>query len=152
MSLFDPSRRDAAPALSRLLAECAMARSALGACGFPIAILDAGPTARPLVYVNAAFEAYFGCRAEDIVGRGLGAAVFRGDEAMVHRMLAESTPRRVGKAWAKDGTPRPVELSISAVRNAEGGITHWVLGFSDRTELERLRAELDSLRTLAAAA
>lgn len=152
MSLFDASRRDAAPALSRLLAECAMARSALGACGFPIAILDAGPTARPLVYVNPAFEAYFGCRAQDVVGRGLGAAVFRGDEAMVHRMLAESTPRRTGKAWAKDGTARPVELTISAVRNAEGATTHWVLAFSDRTELERLRAELDSLRTLAAAA
>ena len=149
---LDFARRDAAPALSRLLAESAMARAALGACGFPIAILDAGPTARPLVYVNGAFEAYFGCRAQDVVGRGLGAAVFRGDEAMVHRMLAESTPRRTGKAWAKDGTPRPVELTISALRNADGGTTHWVLAFSDRSELERLRAELDSLRTLAAAA
>ena len=152
MSLFDPSRREAAPALSRLLAECAMARSALGACGFPLAILDAGPTARPLVYVNSAFEAYFGCRAQDVVGRGLGAAVFRGDEAMVHRMLAEPNPRRTGKAWARDGSPRPVELTIGAVRNAEGATTHWVLAFSDRTEVERLRAELDSLRTLAAAA
>jgi len=38
------------------------------------------------------------------------------------------------------------------VRNAEGAITHWVVAFSDRTELERLRAELESLRTLAAAA
>jgi hypothetical protein len=38
------------------------------------------------------------------------------------------------------------------VRSAEGQITHWVLAFSDRSELERLRAELESLRTLAAAA
>jgi PAS domain S-box-containing protein len=152
MSLFDPSRREATPALARLLAECAMARAALGACGFPIAILDAGPPARPVVYVNPAFEAFFGCRTDGTIGRGLGAAVFRGDEAMVHRMLAESTPRRTAKAWAKDGTQRPVELTISAVRSAEGSITHWVLAFSDRTELERLRAELDSLRTLAAAA
>ena len=152
MNLSDASRREAAPALYRLLAECAMARAALGACGFPIAILDAAAPARPVTYVNAAFESFFGCRPDDTVGRGLGAAVFRGDEALVHRMLAESNPRRTVKAWAKDGTPRPVELTLSAVRSAEGSITHWVLAFSDRTELERLRAELESLRTLAAAA
>jgi PAS domain S-box-containing protein len=146
------SRRGTTPALARLLGECAMARGALGACGFPIAILDATAPQRPLMYVNAAFEAFFGCRAEDALGRGLGATVFRGDEALVHRMLAESTPRRTGKAWAKDGTPRPVELTISALRSAEGSITHWVLAFSDRAEVERLRAELDALRPLAAAA
>lgn len=125
-----------------------MARSALGACGFPIAILDDSATHRPVTYVNAAFEAFFGCRAAEAVGRGLGALAFRGDEALVHRMLAESAPRRTVKAWAKDGTPRPVELTASAVRNPEGAITHWVLAFSDRSEVERLRAELDSLRTM----
>ena len=129
-----------------------MARAALGACGFPIAILDAAAPARPVTYVNAAFEAFFGCRADEAVGRGLGALIFRGDDAVVHRMLAESNPRRSIKAWAKDGAARPVELTISAVRSAEGAITHWVLAFSDRSELERLRAELESLRTLAAAA
>jgi PAS domain S-box-containing protein len=76
--------------------------------------------------------------------------VFRGDEAQVHRMLAEQAPRRMTKAWARDGTQRPVELTLNPARNAEGAITHWVLAFSDRSELERLRAELDSLRRLAA--
>ena len=147
-----PERRDPAPALSRLLADCVMARSALGACGFPIAILDATAPARPVTYVNAAFEACFGCRADDTVGRSLGAAAFRGDEALVHRMLAESSARRTVKAWAKDGAARHVELTLGPVRSAEGQITHWVLAFSDRSELERLRAELESLRTLAAAA
>ena len=150
---FDSGRREvAAPALFRLLADCAMARAALGACGFPIAILDAAAPARPITYVNPAFEAYFGCTGSEAIGRGLGAAVFRSDEALVHRMLAEATPRRTVKAWAKDGSVRPVELTLSAVRSAEGQITHWVLAFSDRSELERLRAELESLRTLAAAA
>ena len=129
-----------------------MARGALGACGFPVAILDDSATNRPVTYVNAAFESFFGCIASEALGRTLGSLAFRGDEALVHRMLAESTPRRSAKAWTRDGAHRHVELTLSAVRNAEGAISHWVVAFSDRTELERLRAELDSLRTLAAAA
>jgi PAS domain S-box-containing protein len=148
----DSGRREAAPALYKLLADSAMARAALGACGFPMAILDAAAPARPVTYVNPAFEAFFGCRAHETVGRGLGAAVFRGDEALVHRMLAESNSRRSVRAWAKDGAPRHIELTLGPVRSTEGQITHWVLAFSDRSELERLRAELESLRTLAAAA
>ena len=126
-----------------------MARSALNACGFPLAILE-NSTNRPIVYVNAAFEAFFAVRATDALGRSLGALVFRDDEAQVHRMLAEQAPRRMTRVWAKDGSQRPVELAINAVRNAEGAITHWILAFSDRSELERLRAELDSMRRLAA--
>jgi PAS domain S-box-containing protein len=156
MSFADSRRRDAgrenAPALARLLADAAMARAALGACAFPVAILDATAPARPVSYVNPAFEAFFGCRAEEARGRGLGALVLRGDDALVHRLLAESNPRRALKAWSKDGAVRHVELALGALRNAEGRITHWVAAFSDRAELERLRAELDSLRTLAAAA
>ncbi len=127
-----------------------MARSALGACAFPIAILDDSATNRPVVYVNAAFESFFGCREKEAVGRGLGALVFRGDEALVHRMAAEQAPRRALKAWAKDGSLRPIELGLSPVRASDGRISHWVAAFSDRSELEGLRAELDSLRRLAA--
>jgi PAS domain S-box-containing protein len=152
MSFVDRGRRDNAPALIRLLGDAAMARSALGACGFPLAIVDAGHTARPVSYINPAFEEFFGCRAADAVGRGLGALIFRGDEALVHRMLAEAAPRRQMKAWSEDGTVRHVELLLNALRNAEGRITHWVVAISDRSEVERLRAEIESLRTLQAAA
>jgi PAS domain S-box-containing protein len=156
MSFADSRRRDGArqstSALGRLLSDAAMARAALGACGFPVAILDASAPARPVTYVNAAFEAFFACRAQDALGRALGALVFRGDEALVHRMLAESSGRRAVKAWSKDGSVRHVELALGPLRDAEGRVTHWVAAFSDRAEAERLRAELDSLRTLAAAA
>ena len=152
MSFADSRRREGAPALARLLGDAAMARAALGACGFPIAILDATAPARPVAYVNAAFEAYFGCRADEARGRALGSLILKGDEAQVHRMLAESHPRRALKAWAKDGAVRHVDLSLTPIRADDGRITHWVLAFSDRSELERLRAELDSVRTLAAAA
>ena len=150
--MADSSRRENVPALARLLSDAAMARAALGACGFALAILDAASPARPVTYVNAAFEALFGWRAEDAVGRSLGALVLRGDDALVHRLLAEAAPRKQVKASAKDGTPRPVELTLAPLRATDGRITHWVLAFSDRAELERLRAELESLRTLAAAA
>ena len=152
MSFADRSRRENAPALVRLLGDAAMSRAALGACGFPLAILDATQTARPVTYVNPAFEAFFGCSADQALGRGLGALIFRGDEALVHRMLAEANPRRAVKAWSRDGAVRPVELSLGALRNAEGRTTHWVVAVSDRSEIERLRAEIESLRTLAAAA
>ncbi|HEY5896090.1 MAG TPA: PAS domain-containing protein [Burkholderiales bacterium] len=152
MNPADSARREATPALARLLSESAMARAALNACGFPVAILDALEPARPVTYVNPAFEAFFGWRAADALGRGLGTLAFRGDDALVHRMLAEAAPRRSLKAWAKDGTLRHVEVTLGALRSTDGRVTHWVAAFSDRSELERLRTELDSLRTLAAAA
>lgn len=152
MDFFDSGRRDSTPALTRLLGESAMARSALGACPAPVAILDAASPSRPITYVNAAFEEAFGVRAQDAIGRPLGALVFRGDEALLHRMLAESVFKRPVKAWAKDGSPRPVELALGALRNAEGRVTHWVASFADRSELEELRAELDAMQAPAAKA
>ena len=152
MSFTQRSRRDSTPALARLLGDAAMSRAALGACGFPVAILDAMHTTRPVTYVNPAFEEFFGCRSDKALGRGLGELIFRGDEAQVHRMLAEATPRRTVKAWSGDGTLRHVELTFGPLRHADGRTNYWVVAFADRTELEKLRAEIESLRTLAAAA
>ena len=146
-----PSRPDTAPALFRLLADSAMSRAALGACGFPVAILDAMAATRAVTYVNPAFEGFFGYGPGEALGRPLAALVFRGDEALLHRLLAEPSSRWQIKAWTRDGSQRHVELTLGAVRSAEGRITHWVAAFSDRGELERLRSELEALRTLAAA-
>jgi len=117
-----------------------MARAALGACPFPIAILDAGAPSRPVTYVNAAFEQTFGVRAQEAVGRPLGALVFRGDEALVHRMLAESVLKKPVGAWSKDGAQRPVDLALGPLRDRDGRLTHWVASFADRSELESLQA------------
>jgi len=150
-ALNKPSRPDTAPALFRLLADSAMSRAALGACGFPVAIVDAVAPARPVTYVNAAFEGFFGYAPGEALGRPLAALLFRGDEALLHRLLAEPASRWQIKAWARDGEQRHIELTLGAVRSAEGRVTHWVAAFSDRGELERLRSELEALRTLAAA-
>jgi PAS domain S-box-containing protein len=152
MDFSDTGRRDRAAALSRLLADAAMARAALGACPAPIAILDAGSPSRPVTYVNAAFEEAFGVRASEAVGRPLGALVLRGDEALLHRMLAESVFSKPVRAWSKDGACRSIELSLGALRDRDGRVTHWVATFADRSEAEKLRAELDALRAPAAKA
>jgi PAS domain S-box-containing protein len=139
-----------APALHRLLSDSALARAALGACGFPIAMLDARAAARPVTYANAAFEAFFGYGAGEAIGRPLAALLFRGDEPLAHRLLAESGSRWKLRAWGKDGTVRHVEISLGAVHSAEGELTHWVLAFSDRAEVENLRSQLEGLQALAA--
>jgi PAS domain S-box-containing protein len=143
------ARAEAAPALFRLLSDSALSRAALGACGFPVAILDAAPNSRPVTYVNPAFEAYFGYVPGEAVGRSLAELVFRGDAALAHRLLAQPASHWKLRAWASDGSLRYVELALGAVRGAEGRITHWVAAFNDRSEIEKLRAELESLRTLA---
>lgn len=142
-------RHDTAPALFRLLSESSLSRAALGTCGFPVAIVDASSKARAVGYCNAAFESLFGYAAHEIAGRPLS-ALFRGDEALVQRVL--ELPRRWQlAAWSKDGTVHPVEVSVAVVRSVDGSLTHWVLGFADRTEVEQLRAEIESLKGLASA-
>lgn len=142
---------EAAPALYRLLSDGALSHAALGACGLPLAILNAATPARPVCYVNPSFESFFGYRADEALGRPLAALLFGGDEALVHRLLAESPSRWQIKARCKDGVVRHVELTIGAVRSAEARVTHWVVAFSDRGDLERLRSELEALRALASA-
>ena len=148
--LHRATRPDPGAALHRLLSDSAVWRAALGACAFPLAVLDATMPVRPVTYMNSAFEGYFGYRSAEALGRPLSALLFRGDDALVHRLLAESTSRWELKAWAKDGTARQVELALGAVRS-EGRVTHWVVAFSDRSEMERLRAELAALKSLASA-
>lgn len=143
-------RSQPAPALFRLLSESAVSRAALEACGFPLALLDATLPARPVTYVNAAFVNYFGWNEADVIGRSPAKLLFRGDEGALHRLLADPGTRWHLKTSGKDGESRDVELALGTVRSVEGKVTHWVLSFSDCSELERLRAELEKLRALAA--
>jgi PAS domain S-box-containing protein len=146
-----PLKPDAAPALYRLLSDSALSRAALGACGFPLAMLDARSAARAVTYVNAAFEGFFGYRADEAIGRGLATLLFAGDEPLVHRLLAQSSSRWKLRARGKDGAFRHVEISLGAVHGADGQLTHWIVAFADRSEVEKLRAELEGLKSLAAA-
>lgn len=144
-------RTQAAPALFRLLSESAVSRAALEACGFPLALLDATLPARPVTYINAAFVSYFGWNEADAVGRSPAKLLFRGDEAALQRLLADPGTRWHLQTSGKDGEPRDVELALGTVRSVDGKVTHWVLSFSDCSELQRLRVELEALRAIAAA-
>ena len=119
------------PALARLLSEGALYRAALGACGFPIAILDATDPARPVSYVNPAFEEFFGYAEREALGRPLAQLALRGDEPLAHRLLAGSRAHWQITVWTKSGTARRVEATIGAVRGPEDRVTHWVAAFAE---------------------
>jgi PAS domain S-box-containing protein len=144
-----PIRTQTAPALFRLLSDSSLSRAALGACGIPLALVNAAGPARAVTYVNPAFTAYFGFSESDATGRPLAALLLRNDETLVNRVFAETETHWQFTAWSKDGAARHVELALGAVRSADGHLSHWVLSFSDRSEAEQLRTEVESLKHLA---
>ena len=58
-----------------------------------------------------------------------------------------STERR---ARRKDGSEAVLEVSVGVIRASDGAVTHWVLSFADRSELEQLRDRLAALGALIA--
>jgi len=140
------ARVESAPALFRLLSDSALARAALSACGFAVALADAGSPGQPVTYVNAAFERFFGYREAEVRGRGVVDVLFRGEADVARRLFGEAASRWKLPAWGKDGSLLPVEAAVSAVRGTDGSVTHWILAFADRSEVERVREELASLK------
>jgi PAS domain S-box-containing protein len=139
-------RPQAVPALFQLLADSALSRAALNACGVPLALLDATAARHPVSYVNAAFAAYFGFSEREALGKSLATLLLRGDETLLSRLLADTPAAWPLAVWRKDGEALQAQLSLGGVRSTDGRLTHWVLTFSDRSELERLRGELESLK------
>ena len=140
----------AAPALAQLLSDSALSRAALAACGFAVALANATVKGRPLTYVNPAFETFFGYRADEVLGRPAITLLFPEDEGAAS-MFNEAPARVQMRARRKDGSRADVELSIGMVHGVDGRLSHWVLTFADRSELERLREEMRLLRSIAAA-
>jgi PAS domain S-box-containing protein len=152
MTLSDklPNGRQQAPALARLLSDSALSRAALAACGFPVALADATAKGRPFTYVNSAFEAFFGYRADEVLGRPVITLLFPEDEAAAG-MFNDAPARLLMRARRKDNAAAEVELSLGMVHGVDGRLTHWVLAFADRGEIARMREELRVLRAIAAA-
>ena len=145
-----PNGRHQAPALARLLADSALSRAALAACGFPVALSDAAAKGLPLTYVNPAFESFFGYRAEEVIGRPIITLLFPEDEGAA--IMFKDAPARLRMhARRKSGVAAEVDLSIGMVHGIDGRLTHWVLAFADRGEIARMHEELRVLRSIAAA-
>lgn len=140
---------DSAPALFRLLADSALSRAALTACGFPVALADATLKGKPITYANQAFEEFFGFRKDEALGRPAITLLFPEDECS-STMFEQAPARLLMRARRKDRTVAQVEVTIGMVNSADGRLTHWVLSFADRSEMERLREELRILKAMAA--
>jgi PAS domain S-box-containing protein len=143
-----PARAEVAPALFRLLAESALARAALDACGQPLALVEAGTSAPTLCYVNRAFEAFFGHPAADVLGRPVATLLFP-EDAAAERLFREPGTQLLLRARRKDGSAAHLETTAGSLRGVDGRVTHWVLAFADRSELEQLRERLTALSAAA---
>ena len=143
------NRAEVAPALYRLLAEASLSRAAMDACGAPMALVDAGATSRPLCYVNPAFEAFFGYRAAESLGRPVPTLLLDTGEG-TDALYREPVGQHALRARRKDGSIAHVEATVGVIRASDGRITHWVLSFADRSELEQLRERINALRVAAA--
>ena len=139
-----------APALAQLLSDSALSRAALAACGFPVALSDASAKGRPITYVNPSFEAFFGYRADEVLGRPVITLLFPEADGAAG-MFNEAPVRLNMLARRKDGSGAQVELSIGMVHGTSGSLSHWVLAFADRSEIARMQEELRVLRSIAAA-
>jgi len=148
LSRHGAGRPEVAPALFRLLAEAALSRAALDACGMPVVMVDTTAESPPICYVNRAFEAFFGYRAAEALGRPAAKLLFS-DAGAAERLFREPEAHLLLLARRKDGSQAHVEVAVGAVRSVDGRVTHWVLAFSDRTELEQLRDKLNALRAAA---
>jgi len=129
------TRPEVAPALFRLLAEASLSRAALDACGTPMALADAASASRPLSYVNQAFEAFFGYRAAEALGRPAATLLLR-EPQDGESLFREPAAQRTLRARRKDGSEAHVEVSVGVIRASDGSVTHWVLSFADCSELE----------------
>ena len=139
-----------APALAQLLSDSSLSRAALAACGFPVALSDASAKGRPITYVNPSFEAFFGYRADEVIGRPVITLLF--PEADGAAGMFNEAPARLNMlARRKDGSGAQVELSIGMVHGINGSLSHWVLAFADRSEIARMQEELRVLRAICAA-
>jgi PAS domain S-box-containing protein len=141
--------QDTAPALFRLLADSALSRAALSACGFPVVLADATLKGRPITYCNQAFDDFFGFRKDEALGRPAITLLFPEDEAS-STMFEQAPARLLMRARRKDRSVAQVEVTIGMVNGADGRLTHWVLSFADRSEMERMREELRVLKAIAA--
>ena len=97
------TRPDVAPALFRLLAEAALSRAALDACGLPVALADAAAARPAFSYVNHAFETCFGYRAAEVLGRP-AAELLHVDAAAADEARVDERENGVGLGQRDEGS------------------------------------------------
>ena len=110
-----------------------------------IVVADARKPDYPLVYVNPAFEKLTGYPAVEVLGRNCrflqGNQVQSKAKAQIRQALTDGSPCKVIlQNYRKDGSLFWNELSISAIRDIHGQVTHFVGLLKDisvRVQLEQ---------------
>ncbi|WLI91365.1 EAL domain-containing protein [Massilia sp. R2A-15] len=123
-------------------------RQAVDACFNGIVIIGARTPSYPIEYVNPAFEKMTGYSRAEVSGHD-GSRLVAADagQAGVLELTAMMDEQREGSAvlrmWRKDGSELWTRASISPVRDAAGGVNHFVAVLADVTEKRRHQAELE---------
>ncbi|MCE8022126.1 EAL domain-containing protein [Halomonas sp. MCCC 1A11036] len=112
-----------------------------------IVIADARQPDNPIVYVNEAFERITGYGRDEVLGRN--GRFLQGREtdakamAQLRHAIAERREINVTLCnYRKDGTPFWNDLHLAPVRDAEGGVTHFVGVQHDISERKSYEAKL----------
>jgi chemotaxis family two-component system sensor kinase Cph1 len=119
----------------------------IGTVSNGVAISDAALPDNPIVYVNPAFEQISGYSADEIIGRNARFLHCHDSEQPSLNILRDAI-RNGGSAnvvlrnYRKDGSLYWNDLSVSAVRDGAGAITHFVGVQRDVTERITFKAEL----------
>lgn len=122
---------------------------ALSAARSGIVITDPTLPDHPIVDINPAFTRLTGYAREEVIGRNSRflqgpdtdpEAVRRLDEAIVHGRDTNETLL----SYRRDGTPFWNNLSLAAVHDASGALTHFVGILNDVTDRVQLEQELRS--------
>lgn len=98
-------------------------------------------------YVNPAFERMTGWSKEEAIGRT--PRILQGPKTgrtlldrLRHDLATHESFHGEGTNYRKDGTAYQVEWNISAVRDPDGSVRHWLAIQRDITERQRLTEEL----------
>ena len=99
-------------------------------------------------YVNPAFERMTGWSKEEAIGQS--PRILQGprtERALLDRLRKDLAEKQAfhgeGINYRKDGTAYPVEWNISAVRDPDGTIRHWLAIQRDTTDRQRTTEELE---------
>ncbi|MBL8448252.1 MAG: EAL domain-containing protein [Zoogloeaceae bacterium] len=110
------------------------------------AIIITGPDLK-ILRVNPAFTHATGYRPEDVIGESPSVLRSGRHDAAFYRAMWESIDHKgswQGEIWnrRKDGSVYPEWLSITAVRDHRGRLTHYIAVFNDMTERKAQEAQI----------
>ena len=103
-----------------------------------------------ILQVNSAFAAMTGYSAEETVGRNPNFLHSKQRDAGFYRSMYEAmqhTDSWQGEIWGerKNGETYPAWLTITAVRNSDNAVSHYVASLSDITQRKAAEKEIENL-------